>query len=113
MINVDPMFYSLASFIAGIDRSSNDVAEYLAHRLDPLLDLVGVLQAERHDGFANVNDEADEHDPDRIRAEGYEAGVDAARKLVREALQKVRDEARTLEKMREQQRRAEEEPLVF
>ena len=91
----------LASFIAGVDRSSNDVAEYLAHRLDPLMDLIGVLQAERHDGFANVDDEADEHDPDRIRAEGYEAGVDAARALVREVLKRVRDDARTLDTMRE------------
>lgn len=97
------MFISAASFIVAIDSSSSDVAEYLSRRFDPLWALLGDLQGESCSGYEHLDDDAHPDDPDVISAKSYEAGVKASIRLLQNALANIRNDARTLAEMREQE----------
>jgi hypothetical protein len=86
----------MASFIAEYDKSSSDVAAYLKQRLQPLWMVVGEVASEKHDAYARVQDDTPRDHPDVKYAEGYEAGVDAAVKIVRHALDQIMKDARKL-----------------
>ena len=93
----DRITLSMASFVAEYDKSSSDVAAYLKQRLQPLWILVGEVASEKHNAYARVLDDTPRDHPDVKYAEGYEAGVEAAVKSIRHALEGIEADSRKLQ----------------
>ena len=93
----DRITLSMATFVAEYDKSSSDVAAYLKQRLQPLWMLVGEVASEKHDAYSRVQDDTPRDHPDVKYAEGYEAGVDSALKIIRAQLEAIAADGRKLQ----------------
>ena len=92
----DRITLSMATFVAEYDKSSSDVAAYLKQRLQPLWLLVGEVASEKHDAYARVQDDTPRDHPDVKYADGYEAGVDAALKIIKATFDAIEGDSRKL-----------------